>query len=402
MKLVKKKISELKTAPYNPRIDIKEDKKFYEKLHKSIQQFGYVEPIIWNKQTSNIVGGNQRLQILKDNNTKEVEVVEVDLSIDDEKALNIALNKVTGDWDYEKLNMVLKELSDHDYLMDLTGFDSKEIDSIIDQFRIPEEEGFNVDEALQKPPKYTVKRGEVYQLEEHRVMCGNSTNKKDVDHLINKSKAQLIVINPPYNVNYSSKNELLNLYDKGNHIQTPIKNHFLSEQEYIDFTKIWMINTLDVLDDYNSIYVFGNYESLGLIMSNERFVISNMLVWVKNSIVLGRMDYKCQHEFILYGWKKHHKWHGKNNKSTVFNFNKPLSSKLHPTMKPIELLIELIHNSSKPDYIVYDPFGGSGSTLIACEQTNRKCYMMEIDPVYISVIIDRWETLTNKKHKKVK
>ena len=397
-KIIKKNKKDLLPAPYNPRVDIKKDSTFYQKLYASLVNFGYVEPIIWNKKTGFVVGGNQRLSVLMDiDEIQELDVVEVNLTLEKEKALNLALNKINGEWDYDLLAEVLSDLQKEDDLIDFTGFDEKEINEIINNFNLkePGEEDYDVDEALQKPPKYVVKPGDVYQLSNHYVMCGDSTKKEDVEKLMNGEKAQLVITDPPYNVNYSSKNELLNLYDKGNAVQTPLKNHFLTEQEYLKFTELWMNTTLDVLDDYNSVYVFGNYESLDKIMLDKRLIVSNILVWVKNSIILGRMDYKCQHEFLLYGWKKHHKWYGKNNKSTVFSFNKPLANKLHPTMKPIELLIELIYNSSKLKHIVYDPFGGSGSTLIACEQTNRNCYMMEIDCAYISVIIDRYINFKN-------
>jgi site-specific DNA-methyltransferase (adenine-specific) len=191
------------------------------------------------------------------------------------------------------------------------------------------------------------------------------------------------------------------LYDKGNRIQTDIINDFIDREEYDKWIKKILLQTKEHSNEYNSIYVFGNGESLQNLYSLKELYISNMLVWVKNNFVLGRQDYKGQHEFCLYGWFNKHKFYGGNSCSSVLKFDKPLSSKLHPTMKPIEMLSYLIRNSSKERDIILDMFGGSGSTLIACEQTNRICYMMEIDPSYCSVILERWENLTNKKAIKI-
>jgi DNA modification methylase len=395
MKIVKKQLSDLKEAPYNPRISVRDNPEFYKKLKASIDKFDLVEPIIYNIRTGNVVGGNQRLQILKDGGRTEEDCIEVDLTEDDEKALNIALNKVSGDWDPPKLNALLMDLKDLGYNnLDVTGFDDKEIGELFDQYNEPHEEVFEEP----KEPKYKVNIGDVFQLGNHRLMCGDSTKKENVERLMDNKKADLLITDPPYNVNYSSKNELLNLYDKGNRVQTPIENDFQSEEQYKEFSKIWFTNCLNTLSDYNSVYIFGNYESLIGFYQLQGFVISNILIWKKNSIVLGRMDYKCQHENILYGWQNHHKWYGENNESTIIEINKPLSSKLHPTMKPLEIINKFIKNSSQIDNIIFDPFGGSGSTLIACEQTQRICRMMEIDPYYCSVIIERWETYTGKQH----
>jgi len=402
MKFVRKKVSDLIRPDFNPRVDVRENKKLYEQLSKSIDAFGYVSPVIWNKRTGNVVGGNQRLAVLQDKGIKEIDVVEVNLPLKKEKSLNVALNKITGLWDDKKLASLLQEIKEED-LDVLTGFDVDEIDQLMIETGLitPELEKTDVNFLIDADSKYKIKPGEIFQLGNHRLMCGDSTKKDDVKSCVYVNLIDLVITDPPYNVNYSSKNDLLNLYGKGNAVQTPLKNDFSTEQEYLKFTELWMNNTLNVLNDYNSIYVFGNYESLIQHYFIEEVIVSNMLVWAKNSIVLGRMDYKCQHEFILYGWKKHHKWYGKNNASTVLEFNKPLSNKLHPTMKPIELLQVLINNSSKPKMNIFDPFGGSGSTLIACEQTNRFCYMMEIDPHYCSVIIERWEKFTNKNHIKL-
>jgi len=399
MKIVKKRLGELHEAPYNPRVSVRNNPDFYRKLKNSIDKFDLVEPIVYNIRTGNVVGGNQRLQILLDEGRIEEDCIEVDLAEEDEKALNLALNKVSGEWDYPKFNTLLMDLKDLEYNnLSITGFDDIEINKLFDQYNEPKPE-----EAFEPPKeaKYKMQLGDLFQLGNHRLMCGDSTKKEDVERLMGGGKADMLCTDPPYNVNYSSKNELLNLYDKGNKIQTPIENDFQSEQQYIEFSKTWFKNSLNILSDYNSVYIFGNYESLALIKPDEGFVISNILIWMKNSIILGRMDYKYQHENILYGWKNHHKWYGDNNQSTIIHCDKPSSSKLHPTMKPLDLLNKLIKNSSQTGNIVFDPFGGSGSTLIACEQTQRQCYIMEIDPYYCSVIIERWEQYTGGKYDKI-
>jgi len=232
MKIVKKKLSELKEAPYNPRISVRDNPEFYKKLKASIDKFDLVEPIIYNIRTGNVVGGNQRLQILKDKGITETDCIEVDLTDMDEKALNIALNKVTGDWDMPKLNDLLMGLKAADYDIADTGFDDKELNEILDEFREVVEDDFE----LPKEAKYKVNAQDVFQLGKHRLMCGDSTKTEDVDKLMDGVTANLIITDPPYNVNYSSKNELLNLYDKGNKIQTPIENHFQSERRAHDET----------------------------------------------------------------------------------------------------------------------------------------------------------------------
>lgn len=237
--------------------------------------------------------------------------------------------------------------------------------------------------------------------------------------------ADLIITDPPYNVNYSSKNELLNLYDKGNHIQKDIENdNFIDRDQYNDWIKLVFKLMKKHVSSYNSVYVFGNAESLISFYEMKDFHISNMLVWVKNRLVLGRQDYKGKHENIIYGWYGHHKWYGNNSEVTVFedeiDFTKlkkdellkiitdifsdkvkttvlrhdtPLKNDLHPTMKPIALLGDLINNSSKKGDLILDPFLGSGSTMVAAHQLNRKCYGIELDPAYCQVIIDRMQKL---------
>ena len=398
-----KKLDDIKEARYNPRVSIKKNKQFYDKLKHSIDKFGLVQPIVWNKRTNTVVGGHQRLQILRDEGISEVECIEVDLTEEDEKALNLSLNKVGGDWDTEMLNSLLTDLKDLDYNnMDITGFDEKEINEIFDQFREPPEETA----PLPVSSKYNVQRGEVYQLGEHRLMCGDSTISDDAYRLMDGKKAELFLTDPPYGVDYSEKNTYLNAISRGNSIQTPIENDGWKPDE---MPKLWLpsfINAKDSLKNGGAYYIFSANADLLLLLllciRDSGLQLKQLIVWVKNNIVLGRRDYKGKHENLIYGWKEgSHKFYGGAGEPTVWEIDKPQTSRLHPTMKPIELLIKAINNSSQKNNIVLDLFGGSGSTLIACEQTHRVCYMMEIDPHYCSVIIERWENYTGKTHKKV-
>jgi len=390
-------INKLQTDGQNPNVMTKDQ---HEALRKNIEKYGFIIPIITNKDYV-IADGEQRYTVAKEAGWQEVPVIKLDIEEVDRRILRQVLNKLKGqhdlDLDLLEYSKIIEDGGLHD-LGELLAVNPIQFEKLIEKSKEAEEDDFQ----LPREAKYEIKRGEVWKLNSHRLMCGDAISKEDVEKLMRGNKADMVFTDPPYNVNYSSKNELLNLYDKGNHIQTPLKNDFLTENKYKKFSREWFSNVLNYLSDYNSVYVCGNYESLNLIKFDEAFVISNILVWVKNNAVLGRMDYKGKHENILYGWKNHHKWYGDNSETTVWEINRPSSSKLHPTMKPIELIDIAITNSSKKEDIVLDLFGGSGSTLIACEQRKRKCYMMEIDPYYCSVIIERWENLTNKKAEKIK
>lgn len=234
--------------------------------------------------------------------------------------------------------------------------------------------------------------GDVWELNNHRIICADCTDPNHVTTLMNGKKADMLFTDPPYNVDYSSKNELLNLYDKKHRNESPITNdNFIDFKEYQAFIDKMYQAFVPHLTEYNALYICGNYESLIQFYKMKKLKISNMLVWVKNHLVLGRMDYKNQHEFIMYGWVGKHRWYGKANETTTWFIDKPLRSKLHPTMKPIELMERAINNSTQSgNNIILDLFGGSGSTLIACEKTGRISYNMEIEPAYCDVMVTRW------------
>ena len=393
LEIRKMPIDEINPAHYNPRKDLQPGDMEYEKLKKSILEFDLVEPLVWNRRTGRLVGGHQRLKVLKELGYSEVEVSVVDLPEEKEKALNIALNKIQGDWDYEKLKDLLQELDTGELDLELTGFDMDEIEDLIAQLHVPEE--IVEDEAPEPPEEPITKPGDLWILGRHRLLCGDATKKEDVERLMGGKKADSLITDPPYGVDYSGKNEYLNKFDEGNRIEKPITNDAIAD--YRQFFGAFL--SLAPLAEYNTVYIFMSdkeLHSLRLALDDCGYSFCAYLVWVKNNHVLGRKDYNSKHEIIMYGWKGKHKFYG-GFSTTVLEFDKPLRSDLHPTMKPIPLLAKLINDGLPAKGKVYDPFGGSGSTLIACEQLNRTCYMMEIDPKYCDVIVQRWGNLTGQK-----
>lgn len=420
-------IDKLNPAKYNPRVDLKPGDPEYEKLKRSIKEFGYVEPIVWNKRTGNVVGGHQRLKILKEEGYKKVKVSVVDLSESQEKALNIALNKISGEWDQEKLNQIFKELQD-DVEIDvkLTGFDIEEINDIVANFDTTavEEDDFDLEAELEKEEEPITKTGDLWLLGKHRLLCGDSTRIEDVNRLMNRKLADLLLTDPPYNVNYESERGMT------------IENDNLGDSDFYNLLIGSFSNMYEIAKEGTPIYIFhADTEAYNFrkAFMNAGFKLSQGLVWVKHSMTIGRQDYQWRHESILYGWKEGaaHKWYGQRNKDTVIEsdvdiedlskkelialveqllesipgsiirFDRPTRNGLHPTMKPLGLLGYLIKNSSLKGDLIVDLFGGSGSTLIASEQMDRICYTMELDPRYCDAIIKRYIALAGEEEIKV-
>ncbi|TYS55764.1 DNA modification methylase [Bacillus infantis] len=450
MEIKKIHMNQINPAPYNPRKDLKPGDEEYEKLKRSIQEFGYVEPMVWNTRTGNLVGGHQRYKILKENPLIQmVDVSVVDLDDTKEKALNIALNKISGDWDEEKLVELLQELKEEDLDLALTGYDLEEAEQLISEFNLGaalddldavEEDEFNPDEAYEEAKRNPkAKPGDVWQLGRHRLMCGDSTSSDDVAKLMNGQRAEMIFTDPPYNVNYQGG-------AGGN--REGIKNDHMDSESFLEFLRAVYKNMAAHTAEGGAIYVCHadtEGESFRKGLREAGFLLKQCLIWVKNTFVLSRQDYHWQHEPILYGWKEGaaHRWNGDRLQSTTFDevpdisivregehhiltFNneersivirakdieimniveddqksawridKPSRSEEHPTMKPLAVPARGIINSSRPGEIVMDLFGGSGSTLIAAEKTGRICYTMELDPGYADVIIKRYEELTGE------
>lgn len=378
-------LKELKPAAYNPRKKLKKGDKEYEKIKQSLLKFGYVDPIIVNEDLT-VIGGHQRLTVLKDLDYETAKCVIVKLSKEDEKALNIALNKITGQWDDALLADLLLDLQESDFNLDLTGFEPTEIDNIISNVHDKElsEDEFDVEEELKKP---TVSRhGDIWQLGKHRVICGDSTKSETYDQLLGDKKANLVVTDPPYNVDVEET-------------AGKILNDNMSDRDFYQFLLSMFTQVENHMEDDASIYVFhADTEGLNFrkAFKDAGFYLSGCCIWKKNSLVLGRSPYQWQHEPCLYGWKKKgkHQWFSDRKQTTIWEYDRPKSSKDHPTMKPIQLMAYPIQNSSMRGTIVLDPFLGSGSTLIAADQTGRVCYGIELDEKFVDVIVKRYIEVT--------
>lgn len=378
-------LKELKPAAYNPRKKLKKGDKEYEKIKQSLLKFGYVDPIIVNEDLT-VIGGHQRLTVLKDLDYETAKCVIVDLPKEDEKALNIALNKITGQWDEALLADLLLDLQESDFNLDLTGFEPPEIDDILSNVHDKElsEDEFDVEEELKKP---TLSRhGDIWQLGKHRVICGDSTKAETYKQLLDDRKANLVVTDPPYNVDVEET-------------AGKILNDNMSDGDFYQFLLSMFTQVENHMEDDASIYVFhADTEGLNFrkAFKDAGFYLSGCCIWKKNSLVLGRSPYQWQHEPCLYWWKKKgkHQWFSDRKQTTIWEYDRPKSSKDHPTMKPIQLMAYPIQNSSMRGTIVLDPFLGSGSTLIAADQTGRVCYGIELDEKFVDVIVKRYIEVT--------
>ena len=378
-------LKELKPAAYNPRKKLKKGDKEYEKIKQSLLKFGYVDPIIVNEDLT-VIGGHQRLTVLKDLDYETAKCVIVDLPKEDEKALNIALNKITGQWDEALLADLLLDLQESDFNLDLTGFEPPEIDDILSNVHDKElsEDEFDVEEELKKS---TLSRhGDIWQLGKHRVICGDSTKAETYKQLLDDRKANLVVTDPPYNVDVEET-------------AGKILNDNMSDGDFYQFLLSMFTQVENHMEDDASIYVFhADTEGLNFrkAFKDAGFYLSGCCIWKKNSLVLGRSPYQWQHEPCLYGWKKKgkHQWFSDRKQTTIWEYDRPKSSKDHPTMKPIQLMAYPIQNSSMRGTVVLDPFLGSGSTLIAADQTGRVCYGIELDEKFVDVIVKRYIEVT--------
>ena len=375
-------VDALRPAAYNPRKKLKAGDKEYEKIKNSILEFGYVEPIIVNYDMT-VIGGHQRLTVLKDLGYTEVQCVVV--HIEDEhkvKALNIALNKITGAWNEELLADLLVDLQSVDFNTDLTGFEAPEIEQLFSKVHNKDikEDDFDVEEELKNPP--ISRKGDIWFLGRHRVICGDSTLPETYTKLMEGRRANLVLTDPPYNVNVEET-------------AGKIQNDNMPDEDFYKFLFAAFVNMEQNMENDASIYVF-HADSKGLIFRqafhDAGFYLSGCCIWKKNALVLGRSPYQWQHEPCLFGWKVggKHQWYSDRKQTTIWEYDRPKSSKEHPTMKPVALMAYPIQNSCMSNCIVFDPFLGSGSTLIACEETGRICYGVELDEKFCDVIVKRY------------
>lgn len=420
MEIINIDINKLKPYKNNPR----KNDEAVEYVANSIKEFGFKVPIIVDKDYE-IIAGHTRLKAAKQLGLKEVPIIIADdLTEEQVKAFRLADNKASeiAEWDFDLLNNELSNILDID--MSNFGFDvfeeEEEQEIVEDDFEI----------ELPKEPK--AKLGDIYQLGNHRLMCGDSTKEEDVDKLINGAVIDLVVTDPPYNVDYGSKAEAINKYGY-EFSDRHIKNDCMPEYQFVEFLDKAFYNMNKHLKVGGAFYIW--HASTTVYEFEKALRLNNLktrqqLIWVKNSFVLSRQDYHWQHEPCLYGWKEGaaHYFIDDRTQSTVYEDlpdfdkmkkeelkellkeiytgkiqttilreDKPLRSEEHPAMKPVKLIGRLVSNSSRKNENVLDLFGGSGTTLIACEQLNRNCYMMELDPHYIDVIIQRWENFTGDK-----
>ena len=383
MEFKKLKINSLIPASYNPRKKLKPGDAEYEKIKNSITEFGYVDPIIVNSDMT-IIGGHQRWSVLKALGYDEVDCVVIEIDKTKEKALNIALNKVTGEWNKELLADLIKDLQSLDYDVSMTGFEPPEIDELFNDVHSKDvkDDKFDLDKALDD--EAFVKSGDVWLLGRHRLMCGDSTKPDNISILMNGKKANLCITDPPYNCSYEGGTGMRIMND-----------NWSDSQKFYQFLLDAFKNAYGSMADGAAIYVFhSDAEKVNFFNAvvDAGFHYSTTCIWVKNALVIGRMDFQMRHEPIIYGFKDtaKHKFYGDRKQTTVWEFDKPVKSKLHPTTKPLALIGYPIGLSSQENGIILDLFGGSGSTLIAAEQMNRIGYLMELDPVYASVIVRRY------------
>ena len=369
-------------------------------LKETMEKFGYLAPVVLNKNLE-VVDGEHRVRIYQELGKKNIQAYVLDIDNIDKKILRQLMNKLKGKHDKSKDADEFKAIFESgrlDEFSELLAQDVEEFQQVLEKkFDIEFERG-EEDEIPEPQENTKVKLGDIYQLGRHRILCGDSSG--DLREFFQGCTIDLMVTDPPYGVDYGEKNKFLNKYDRGTRIDADITNDNL--EVYDDFFKGFLEKI--PFSDYNSYYMFMGYTKMREVLTSLNdlgYYNAAILIWVKNQFVVGRSDFNPQHEQILYGWKNHHKFHGDHTNSSVFFEDKPRENKLHPTMKPIPLVVRLIKLGSKKGMKVYEPFLGSGTTLIACEETDRICYGVEIEPKYIDVVIKRWENYTGKKAQKV-
>lgn len=409
------KITDLKPAEYNPRRISEED---YKKLKNSISTFGLVDPIIVNLKNMHIVGGHQRYDVLLDEHMLDNDFVaelpmirlgdvgfvftDTSLSIEDdahEKALNLALNKISGEWDNDKLAEVLEELELSPIDIQLTGFSEPELEELNIDNTEETGEGVVEDDYVEPEELETdIKHGDLFRLGNHYLCCGDATIEEDVERLLaagGERKVDLLFTDPPYNVNICA-------IKPPKFKVRPIENDDMSTDDFKVFCRKWVNNIKSFVE--GCCYICAGPGADGRIMftiCDELLHNSTTIIWNKDTFTLGRGKYQNKYELIWFGWNESGKtFTDRRDLCNVFDIKRPNKSELHPTMKPLELIITCLEHNPHAETVL-DLFGGSGSTLISCEQTNRTCYMMELTPKYCQVIINRWETFTGEKAEKI-
>ena len=374
------KIADLKPYPNNPRVN----DEAVAGVVASIREYGFIGAIIVNRDLV-IINGHTRVKAMKEIGAESIPAIVVDhLTPEQEKALRIADNK-TGEvakWDMDLLKAEMKALQEAGFDMGALGFDTSELDELLGG--TADEMGeTDPDDAPEAPEVAVSKPGEVYVLGQHLLLCGDSTRREDVAEVAGDGTVDCWLTDPPYNVAYEGSNGLT------------IQNDSMEDSKFREFLRNTFGCAEKAMKPGAAFYVF-HADSEGYNFRGACFDVGlrvrECLVWKKNALVLGRQDYQWIHEPCLYGWKEgaSHTWYGDRSQTTVMEFNKPKKNDVHPTMKPTEMLVYLLKNSTKRGDVVLDTFGGSGSTIIACQQTGRVCRCVELDPKYCDVIRRRW------------
>ena len=390
-------IGDLRPDPANPRRISDQE---LETLTRSIREFGLIDPIIARREDKMVIGGHQRLLAARKLGYKTVPVVLTDLTVEQAHLLNIALNKISGSFDQELLARLLKELQEvPDIDLSLSGFEDDELKKLLKSLDAREKkeriENFDLDAAVKAAQSSPVaKMGDIWLLGEHRLACGDSTDREAVQRLMGQAKAAMTFTDPPYNVNYGET-----MKDKIRGNSNKIINDNLGDA-FEPFLEKACKNMLEFTD--GAVYICMSSSELHTLQ--KAFIAAGghwatFIIWAKNTFTIGRSDYQRQYEPILYGWREgvSHYWCRDRDQGDVWQVDKPSSSPLHPTMTPLALIERAIQNSSQSGDKVLDTFLGSGSTLIACERTGRICYGMELEPLYVDIARMRWEAFTGEK-----
>ena len=374
--------------PYKNNARLHSDEQV-DQIAKSIEEFGFLNPVLVDDQNT-ILAGHGRVMGAKKLGLDTVPTIQIrHLSESQKKAYIIADNQIAlnAGWEMQLLETELKELNKDSFDVSLLGFDAKELDKLLYE----EKEGLTDEDAVPENLEPRVKKGDLWQLGNHRLLCGDATNVDDLQILFRDKKADLYLTDPPYNVDYAGKTK----------DALKIQNDKFDDDNFNNFLTDAFKNSAKKIKAGGSFYIFHadlegyNFRSA---CKKANFNTRQCLIWSKNSMVMGRQDYHWQHEPILYGWMEggSHSWYSDRKQTTILNFARPTKSKEHPTIQPVDIIEYLIKNSSKQEDIILDTFLGSGSTLIACEKTNRSCYGLELDPKYCDVIIKRWEDYTGQ------
>jgi DNA modification methylase len=404
MRLKRIAIEEINPAPYNPRVDLKPGDPDYEKLARSLDEFGCVEPLVWNRRSGNLVGGHQRLKVLKARGETEVEVSVVDLPPEREKALNIALNRISGDWDQEKLAALLDELIETpDLDIDLTGFDLDDARDVIAGVLGADgnEEDFDIDAALEAGGDPVTKPGDLIELGpdgQHRILCGDSTDPEQVRRLMNGERADLFATDPPYLVGYDGTNhpggQRKNKDWSGTYGKT-WDDDSGDPELYRAYCRVAVDEAIKPNAAWYCWHASRRQAMLEAVWNEVGAFVHCQIIWAKNRPVATRTWYLWQHEPCLMGWIKGHQPPRADQKrlSTVWHVDTLANGAErpdHPTPKPLELFEIPMRQHTRPGAICYEPFAGSGSQVIAAERLGRRCFAMEISPTYVDLIVRRY------------